>query len=62
MEYSLGSRLVIIKVVNEASNRRASVAELSSESSKSNSKLYYISSLSLVFSSSEELGGEESSN
>jgi hypothetical protein len=49
---------VITKAVDEASNGRASIAELS----KSNSKLYHGSSLSLVFSSSEELGGEESSD
>jgi hypothetical protein len=53
---------VITKAVDEASNRRASVAESSSESSESNSILYYVSSLSLVFSLSEELGGEESSD
>jgi len=62
VECSLGLRGVIIKVVDEASNRRASIAKLSSESSESNGKLYYRSSLSLVFSLSEELGGEESSN
>ena len=56
---------MIIKVVDEASNRRASITKSSSKSSKSsksNSKLYYRSSLSLVFSLSKELGGEESSN
>jgi hypothetical protein len=53
---------VITKVVDKASNRRASIAELLSESSESDSKLYYRSSLSLVFSLSEELGREESSN
>jgi len=53
---------VIIKVVDEASNRRASIAKSSSESSESKDKLYYRSSLSLVFSLSKELGGEESSN
>jgi hypothetical protein len=62
VEYSLGPRVVITKAVNEASNRRASTAELSSESSKSDGKLYYRSSSSLVFSLSEELGGEESSD
>jgi hypothetical protein len=62
VECSLGLRVVITKAVNEASNRRASVAKSSSESSESNSKLYYRSSSSLVFSLSEELGGEESSN
>ena len=50
---------MIIKVVDKASNRRASIAK---SLSKSNSKLYYRSSLSLVFSLSEELGREESSN
>jgi hypothetical protein len=44
------------------SNRRASIAKLLSKLSKSDSKLYYRSSLSLVFSLSEELGGEESSD
>jgi hypothetical protein len=53
---------VIIKVVYEASNRRASIAKLLSKSSKSNSKLYHGSSLSLVFLLSKELGEEESSN
>jgi hypothetical protein len=62
VKYSLGLRVVIIKVVNKASNRRASLAKLLSKLSKSNSILYYISSLSLVYSLSEELGGEESSN
>jgi hypothetical protein len=67
VEYSLGLRVVRIKVVNdEASNRGASVAELLSKSSESNSKLYHISSLSLVYlleySLSKESGGEESSN
>jgi hypothetical protein len=62
VEYSLSPRVVIIKAVNRASNRRAGIAELLSESSESNGKLYYGSSLSLVFSLSEELEGEESSN
>jgi hypothetical protein len=62
VEYSLGPRVVITKAVNEASNRRAGIAKLSSESSKSNSKLCHRSSSSSVFSSSEELGGEESSD
>jgi hypothetical protein len=67
VEYSLGLRVVRIKVVNdEASNRGPSVAELLSKSSEFNSKLYHISSLSLVYlleySLSKESGGEESSN
>jgi hypothetical protein len=62
VECSLGPRVVTIKVVDEASNRRASIAELSSKSSESNSKLYHVSSSSLVESLSEESGGEESSN
>jgi hypothetical protein len=62
VEYSLGPRVVITKAVDEASNRRASIAKLSSKSSESDGKLYHRSSLSLVFSSSEELGGEESSD
>jgi len=62
VECSLGLRGVITKVVNEASNGRAGVAELSSESSESDGKLYHRSSSSSVFSSSEELGGEESSD
>ena len=53
---------MIIKAVDGASNGRAGIAESSSESSKSNGKLYYGSSSSLVSSLSEELGGEESSN
>jgi hypothetical protein len=62
VEYSLSLRVVTTKAVDEASNRRASIAELSSESSESNSKLYHVSSSSLVESLSEESGGEESSN
>ena len=53
---------MITKVVDKTSNGRASVAKSSSKSSESDSKLYHGSSLSLVFSLSEELGGEESSN
>jgi hypothetical protein len=65
-ECSLGPRVVIIKAVDEASNRRAGVVELLSESSESNGKLYHVSSSSLECSSecssSEESGGEESSD
>jgi len=51
---------VSIKVVDvDEVDERASVAKSSSKSSESNSKLYYISSLSLL---SNELRGEESSN
>jgi hypothetical protein len=53
---------VITKVVDEASNGRAGLTESSSESSESNGILYHVSSLSLVYSLSEELGGEESSD
>jgi hypothetical protein len=66
VEYALGLRVVSIKVVNKEGNRRAYIAKSSSKSSKSNSILYYISSLSLVNllerSLSNELGREESSN
>ena len=62
MECSLGLRVVITKAVDEASNRRASLAKLLSKSSESNSILYHASSLSLVYSLSKELRGEESSN
>jgi hypothetical protein len=58
----LGPRVASIKAVNKAGNGRAGLAELLSESSESNSKLYYISSLSSVYSLSDELGGEESSD
>jgi len=51
---------VSTKVVDvDEVDERASVAKLSSKSFESNSILYYVSSLS---SSSNELGGEESSN
>ena len=53
---------MITKAVDEASNGRAGVAESSSESSKSDGKLYHGSSSFSVFSLSEELGGEESSD
>jgi hypothetical protein len=53
---------VITKAVDEASNGRASLIKLSSESSESDGILYYVSSSSLVYSLSEELGGEESSD
>jgi hypothetical protein len=61
VEYSLGLRVVSIKVVdvNEV-DRRASITELSSKSSKSNSILYYVSSLLELLEL--ELRGEESSN
>jgi hypothetical protein len=66
VECSLGLRVVSIKVVNEASNRRAYIAKSLSKSSESNSTLYHISSLSLVNLLerllSNELGREESSN
>jgi hypothetical protein len=62
VEYSLGPRVVITKAVDGASNGRAGAAESSSELSESDGKLYHGSSLSSVFSSSEELGGEESSD
>jgi predicted DNA-binding ribbon-helix-helix protein len=61
----LGPRVVSTKAVNKAGNRRTSLVKLLSELSESNSKLYHISSLSLVyllewlFNESEE---EESSN
>jgi hypothetical protein len=62
----LGPRVASIKVVNKACNKRASLAELLFELSKSNNKLYYVFSLSLVYllehSLSEELEEEESSN
>ena len=66
VECSLGPRVVSTKVVNEAGNRRASIAKLSSKSPESNNTLYHVSSLSLVNSLeyllSNKLGGEESSN
>jgi hypothetical protein len=67
VECSLGPRVVRIKAVDdEASNRRASVTESSSESSESDGILYHVSSLSSVCSLecslSEESGGEESSD
>jgi hypothetical protein len=64
VECSLGPRVVSTKAVDEA-NGRAGAAELSSESSESDGKLYYVSSSSLVYLSewsSDESGGEESSN
>ena len=63
VECSLGPRVVRVKAVDdEASNRKASIAESSSELSESDRKLYYTSSSSLVYSLSEESGGEESSD
>jgi len=68
VEYSLGSRVKSIKVINKAGIRRAkaNIAKLWSELSELDSKLYYISSLSLVYSLehllSNESRGEESSN
>ena len=67
VEYSLGLRVVRIKLVDdEASNGRASIAESSSKSSESDGILYHVSSSPLVYlleySSSKESGGEESSN
>jgi hypothetical protein len=64
VECSLGPRVVSTKAVDEA-NGRAGAAELSSELSESDGKLYHVSSLSLVCLSewsSNELGGEESSD
>jgi hypothetical protein len=61
----LGPRVASIKTVNEAGNRRTGLAELLSESSESDGKLYYASSLSLVYLlewSSDESGGDESSD
>jgi hypothetical protein len=60
VECSLGPRVVSTKVVDvDEVDGRAGVAESSSESSESDGILYHISSLS---SSSDELGGEESSD
>ena len=53
---------MITKAVDEASNGRAGLAKSSSELSESNGILYHVSSSSLVYSSSEESGGEESSD
>jgi len=58
----LGPRVASTKAVNEAGIGRAGVAELSSESSESDGKLYYAFSSSSVYSSSDESGGEESSD
>jgi hypothetical protein len=66
VECSLGPRVASIKAVDEAGNGRAGSAELLSESSESDGKLYHIFSSSSVYllerSSSDESGGEESSN
>jgi hypothetical protein len=62
VECSLGPRVASIKAVDEAGNGRAGLAESSSESSESDGKLYYAFSSSSVCSSSDELGGEESSD
>jgi hypothetical protein len=66
VECSLGLRVASTKAVDKAGNRKASSAELLSESSESDGKLYHASSLSSVCSLerslSEESGGEESSN
>jgi hypothetical protein len=59
---SLGPRVASIKAVNEAGNKRAGLAKLLSELSESNSKLYYVFFLSSIYSLSNELGGEKSSN
>jgi len=58
VECSLGPRVASTKAVNEAGIGRASAAE----SSESDGKLYHASSSSLVYSSSNESGGEESSD
>jgi hypothetical protein len=58
----LGPRVASIKAVNKAGNRRAGLAKSLSESSESDGKLYHVSSLSSVYLSSDELGGEESSD
>jgi hypothetical protein len=61
VEYSLGPRVVSTKAVDvDEADRRASIAELSSESSESDGILYHVSSSSE--SSESELGGEESSD
>jgi hypothetical protein len=66
VECSLGPRVVSTKAVDEASNGRAGAVKSLSESSESDGKLYYASSLSLVcsleHSLSDESGGEESSD
>jgi hypothetical protein len=63
---SLGSRIASIKAVNKAGNGRANLAKSLSELFESNSKLYYVSSLSLVYllkhSLSNESRGKEISN
>ena len=62
----MGPRVASTKAVDEAGNGRAGSAELSSESSESDGKLYHASSSSSVCSSerslSDESGGEESSD
>jgi hypothetical protein len=62
----LGLRVISTKAVDKASNKKAGAAELSSKSSESDGKLYYISSLSLLCLLecllSDKLGGEKSSD
>jgi hypothetical protein len=60
----LGPRVTSTKLVNEADIGRASIAELLSESSESDGKLYHVFSLSSAsaYSLSNESRGEESSD
>jgi hypothetical protein len=66
--YIISGIVKAVEVAIEGEKVRLGIIELLSLSSKSDSKLYQVSSLSLVailqanLSKSEELGGEESSN